>query len=82
MITLHICNSCEKHFTIEFEGKIKITEPKELKGVDKEGKSKSMTFEVDTYTATKCKEIHISFNKFGSLVYNSIVKQTERGAVW
>ena|GEM_PF-4251287 len=45
MITMHFNHGTKEHFTIQFEGKIIITEPKELKGKDEEGKEKAKSFE-------------------------------------
>ena len=71
---MHLNHGTKEHFTIQFEGKIIITEPKELKGKDKEGNEKAKSFEIETTIAHKCKEIYVSFHKkFGSLIYQSKV---------
>jgi hypothetical protein len=47
--------------------KIIIREPDALRGYEKNGQSKARTYVFDSDIATDCKEIHVSFNKFGMI---------------
>ncbi len=75
MITMHLNSGTPEHFTVQFEGKLIVTEAKELKGLDKKGKELWKSFEIDSTIAHQCKEIYVGVHKkFGSLIYKAVSK--------